>query len=137
MKLVRKRMKPVGIFMAFFMLLISGVCQSALAAMIETETVLCESRGNEARAYLNHLLAREDVQNALINQGIDPQEAKYRIDSLTDAEAVQIADKLEQLPSGGNFFVTLLIIAFLVFLILLITDIAGYTDIFPFVKSQK
>jgi hypothetical protein len=29
---------------------------------------------------------------------------------------------------------TLLIIAFLVFLILLITDIAGYTDVFPFVK---
>ena len=137
MKLVRQRIKPVGIFMAIFMLLISGVFQSALAAMIETETVLIECRGNEARAYLNHLLAREDVQNALINQGIDPLEAKYRIDSLTDSEAAQIADKLDQLPSGGDFFVTLLIVSFIVFLILLITDIAGYTDIFPFVKAQK
>jgi len=137
MKLVRQRIKPVGIFMVFFMLLISGVFQTALAAMIETETVLSESRGNEARAYLNHLLARGDVQNALINQGIDPLEAKYRLDSLTDSEAVHIADKFEQLPSGGNFFVTLLIISFIVFIILLITDIAGYTDIFPFVKSKK
>ena len=49
MKLVRQRIKPVGIFMVFFMLLISGVFQTALAAMIETETVLSESRGNEAR----------------------------------------------------------------------------------------
>ena len=73
----------------------------------------------------------------MINQGIDPLEAKHRIDSLADSEAVHIADKFEQLPSGGNVFVTLLIISFIVFIILLITDIAGYTDIFPFVKAKK
>jgi hypothetical protein len=30
----------------------------------------------------------------------------------------------------------LLIVVFLVFVILLVTDITGYTDIFPFVKSK-
>ena len=70
-------------------------------------------------------------------QGIDPGEAKARIDSLSDAEAIDAADKFDQLPAASGFFETLLIIAFLVFLILLITDIAGYTDVFPFVHPKK
>ena len=46
-----------------------------------------------------------------------------------------IADKLDQLPAGGVIG-EILLISFLVFVILLITDIAGYTDIFPFVKKK-
>ena len=137
MKAVRRMLKPVGFFLAVLMLLISGPFQTALAAMIGTETVLDQSRGQEARAYLNQLLAREDIQAALVARGIDPQEARARIDSLSDAEAVLAADKFDQLPAGSGFFEALLIVAFLVFLILLITDITGYTDVFPFVHSSK
>ena len=137
MKVVRQALKPVSIVLAFFMLMISGPFQSAYAAIIATETVLDSARGQEARAYLKQLLARENVRNALVAQGIDPGEAKARIDSLSDAEAINAADKFEHLPAGSGFFEALLIVAFLVFLILLITDIAGYTDIFPFVKPKK
>jgi len=137
MKAVRQTLKPVSLVLAFFMLMISGPFQSAFAAIIGTETVLDGARGQEARAYLNQLLAREDVQNALVARGIDPDEARARIDSLADAEAIQAADKFEQLPAGSGFIETFLILAFLVFLILLITDIAGYTDIFPFVHPMK
>lgn len=137
MKAVRQKLKPVSLVLAFFMLMISGPFQSAFAAIIGTETVLDGARGQQARAYLNQLLAREDVQKALVSQGIDPGEARARIDSLSDAEAIQAADKFEQLPAGSGFVETLLILSFLVFLILLITDIAGYTDIFPFAHPMK
>ncbi len=137
MKLFRQTLKPFCIFLAFFILLISGPFQSVYAAIIGTESLLDSARGKEARAYLKQLLAREDVQHALVAQGIDPGEAKARIDSLSDAEAVDAADKFDQLPAASGFLETLLIIAFLVFLILLITDIAGYTDVFPFVHPKK
>lgn len=137
MKAVRQTAKPVSFLLAIFMLLISGPYQSAFAAMIGTETVLDKARGLEARTYLNQLLAREDIKAALVGQGIDPSEARARIDSLSDAEAIRAADRFEQLPAGSGFFEALLIVAFLVFLILLITDIAGYTDIFPFVHAHK
>ncbi len=137
MKAVRKTVRPVGFLMAMLMLLISGPFQSALAAMVPTETVFDSARVQDARGYLQQLLAREDVRRALVNQGIDPNEARARIDSLSDAEAVNIAGKLDRLPAGGGFFEALLIVALIVFLVLLITDIAGYTDIFPFVKSKK
>ena len=135
MKNIRMFLKPVGLFLAVFMLLISGPCQSAMAAMIGTESVINTDRAQNAREYLKSLLAREDVRNALVSQGIDPLEAKNRFDSLTDEEATRVADQLQALPAGGDgFFTTLLLVVLIVFLVLVITDIAGYTDIFPFVK---
>ena len=137
MKSVRQVLRPVGLFLAVFMLMISGPIQSASAALVGTESMLDAAQGRQARDYLKSLLAREDVQAALAARGLDPQEARSRIDSLSDAEAVRAADRFDELPAGGGFLEALLIVAFLVFLILLITDIAGYTDVFPFVHPMR
>ena len=136
MKRFRQILKPAGLLLAIFMFMLSGPYQSAMAAMIETESVVDSERAHNAREYLKTFLAREDVKSALVSQGIDPQEAQNRIDSLTEEEARLVADQLDQMPAGAGFFSTLLIVVFLVFVILLVTDITGYTDIFPFVKSK-
>ena len=134
MGLIRKLFKPTAIFLSFYMLMLACPYQSAVAAMIGTESIINVDRNQSPRDYLNALLAREDIQEALVSQGIDPQEAQVRIDGLSDAEVNDIVNKLDQLPAGG-FLGTLLIVVALVFIILLFTDIAGYTDIFPFVKK--
>ena len=137
MKLIRKTLKPVSIGVAVSMLVICMPVHSVLAAMIKTETVMDTSRGQEAREYLNQLLTREDVRAALIARGIDPLEAKARVNSLSDAEVIDIADQIEQLPAGGDSFLGIVLaIAILVFLVLVITDITGHTDVFPFIKAQ-
>ena len=135
MEIIRKMSKPTAIFLTFYMLMLACPYQSALAAMIGTESIINVDRNQSPRDYLNDLLAREDIQAALVSQGIDPQEAQARIDGLSDAEVNDIVNKLDQLPAGG-FLGTLLIVVALVFIILLFTDIAGYTDIFPFVKKK-
>ena len=119
------------------MLLLSLPHKSALAGMVGTETVLDITRSEEARDYLSKILAREDIQASLIAQGIDPLEAKARVDSLSDAEVVSLTDQIEQLPAGGSALGIILGTALIVFLVLLITDILGYTDIFPFVKKHS
>ncbi|MGB5747830.1 MAG: PA2779 family protein [Desulfobacterales bacterium] len=134
MKAVRQTLKPVSIMVALFMLMISGPFQSVFAAMIGTETVMEASQGQEARTRIQQLIEREDVRQALINQGIDPREAAARIDSLSDAEAIAVGGKLDQLPAGSGALEVFLIVSLIAFIILLITDIMGYTDIFPFVK---
>jgi hypothetical protein len=136
MKIVRRTGKPVSIFLAILMLLLAAPYQCAFAAMIGTETVLNAAVGQEARDYLNRVLAREDVQTELISQGIDPLEAKVRVDSLSDVEVVRLARQMEELPAGGSAFGALIGAALIVFIVLLVTDIMGYTDVFPFVKSK-
>jgi outer membrane protein OmpA-like peptidoglycan-associated protein len=136
LKTIRKISKPAAILLSIQIFILSGFSQSVTAAMIGTESIIKVDRAENPRDYLNSLLSRKEIQSALISQGIDPKEARYRIDNLTDDEINYIVHELDQLPAGGSFFETFIIIAFLVFLILLITDISGYTDVFPFVKKH-
>jgi hypothetical protein len=58
-----------------------------------------------------------------------------RVDSLTDQEVHSLAGKLDELPAGGDGLGTVLGIALIVFLVLLFTDIMGWTSVFPFTKK--
>ena len=134
----RRFTRYVCYFVAVTMLLMSLPVQTVRAAMIKTETVLTQSTVNDVRENLNQFLKREDVQAIMTAQGISPVEVKARVDSLSDDEIMQIADKLDQLPAGGDSAIGVIAIASaIIFIILLITDILGYTDIFPFVKHPS
>jgi hypothetical protein len=101
-------------------LIVSIPYQTALAALVDTETALDLECGSDARARLHQYLAREDVQATLRAQGIDPVEAEARMASLTDAEIAHIANRLDELPAGGvlGFVILVLVIVLLVFVIL-------------------
>ena len=129
--------KTTSLFLAALMLAMVVPFQSVLAAMVDTQTLLTPSTSETDRARIVAFLDREDVQAALIAQGVDPREAKLRVASLSDAEVQQIADRMDQLPAGGSALGIILGAAVLIFLILLITDILGLTDIFPFVKKHR
>ena len=135
MKLIRQRSKSASVFLITLMVLLTIPYQSVLAAMIETDATLdITVQGQEARNTIKSILAREDTQAVLRAQGIDPLEARARVDSLTDAEAVRIADQIDELPAGGNFFIGLLIAVGVIVVILAITDAMGYTDVFTFIR---
>jgi len=137
MKSIRKRISFISLFMATLMLLIAIPYQPLLAAMVPTEATIYQFKAQDARDHLKTLISRNDIKTALISQGIDPNEAKARVDSLSDSEVIEVADKIEQLPAGGGPFGAIIGAALIVFLVLLLTDILGYTDVFPFVKSQR
>ena len=135
MESIRQRSKFAGVFLVVLMVLLSVPYQPVLAAMIETEAILdITAAGQEARNHIKTILAREDAQAVLKAQGIDPLEALARVDSLTDAEAQRIADEIEELPAGGNFFVTFILVVGIIVIILIITDALGYTNVFTFVR---
>ena len=135
MKKVRMAAKPVSLFMAIFMILMVTPFHAVVAGMIDTETILTNARVSEARAYVDRVLSREEVQSAFIAQGIDVDEAMSRTRALSDAEIVRLAEQMESLPAGGGTVETVLIVLLVVFLVLLFTDIAGATDVFPFVSK--
>jgi hypothetical protein len=134
--IIRKILKPAVWMLAFHMLMLSGPYQSAWAAIISTEATRHADRGERVRNRLSTCLMREDIKAILESRGIDPAEVRARMDSLTDVELEQIAEQIDQLPAGGGFFETFLIVILLVFVILLFTDITGHTDVFPFVNKH-
>jgi len=118
-------------FLAIVFLLVSTSFQSTSAAMIGTEKLLQAENSQEKRDYLHQLMAREEIEDALIAQGIDPLEAQLRIQSLTDGEIQLIADKLDHLSAGGGLFTFSLIIVAVIIATALIFNFTNITDLFP------
>lgn len=116
-------------------ILFTGSIQNVQAAMISTEQVAESSitnEGNQDRALIVAALSREDVQAALVARGIDATQAQDRVAALTDEEASIVASQLDTAPAGGIIGAIVLI-----FLVLLLTDIIGFTKIFPFTRSIR
>ena len=128
MRRIKRVEKSVSILMALLMVMISAPVSSVFAAMVGTETLLVNQDTSDARDQVRSFLDRQDVQSELMARGIDPAEAKARVDSLSDAEVMQIAEKIDGLPAGGDFWGTFLFVVIIVFVTLLVLEIMGYTD---------
>jgi hypothetical protein len=128
MKNLRRIARPISLLILTGFLSLTLHVPAANAALIGTETVIGAAA---ARDRIHATLAREEVKQALVARGVSPADVQARVEALTDDEAAQLAAKLDQLPAGGDALGVLLVI----FLVLLLTDILGYTDIFPFVKK--
>ena len=135
MKRIRRIVKPSSLFLAILMITVFIPNQTALAKIISTETVIDAGRAHEARMYVNSVLAREDVMASLISQGIDMTEAKARLDNLTDSEIVSLADQIEKAPAGGGAIGIIVGAAVVIVIVLVITDILGFTDVFSFINK--
>jgi len=105
------------------------------ALIVPTEALVEAEAGDTSgqRARIDAFFAREDVRLALVQQGVDPQAALARVAAMSDAEAAQLAGRIEQAPAGGE----VLGILFTLFIVLLVTDILGFTKVFPFTRSIR
>ena len=102
------------------------------AALVETQDILVYSQEKHDREQLLKLLAKEEVQAQLQAMGVSPQHARERVMAMTHEEVLALHSRIEELPAGSGVVGAIV----LVFLVLLLTDIMGYTDVFPFVKKS-
>jgi hypothetical protein len=106
----------------------------ARAALIGTEDVLQLPDVSADREKVARFLERQDVRQQLASLGVNPKEVDARVAALSDQEIARIAGKIDQMPAGQGAVAVVIIAALIIFLALLITDILGLTDVFPFVK---
>lgn len=133
MEIFRRIIKPVSHLVVVGLLSLSVHVPVTQAAMVSTDAVVSASAVQQNRARLHEALNRNDVMAQLTARGVEPAQIQARLDSLTDQEVQTLAGKMDQLPAGGD---GLGVLVFL-FVLLLITDILGFTNVFPFVKHPK
>lgn len=112
------------------LLLLASVAP-AQAALVGTDDVLNEARVEADRAELVQLLDRDEVRERLQAMGVDPSDAQKRVERMTEGELAQLQAHMDEAPAGGD----VLGVALTVFIVFVITDVIGATDIFPFVDS--
>jgi hypothetical protein len=104
---------------------------TANATLISTQQIAAESSIFKDRGSLVATLDRPEVQAQLESFGISKEEAQQRIASLTDEEVVALNNKIDGLPAGAGVVGALV----LIFVVLLVTDILGFTRVFPFTRT--
>ena len=108
--------------------------QAAPEGLISTQAVADAQAARDAgrdRAFVLETLKRPELQSKMEQLGVSPAEAEKRVAALSDNEVSMLAEKIQSAPAGGS---DVLAVALIVFLVLLLTDILGFTNIFPFVK---
>jgi hypothetical protein len=99
------------------------------AAMVENAALM----NNFTRTELIESLDKDTVQGLLVSMGVDKNAAAVRIQTMNEDELARLQQDFQQIPAGAGGIETIAI----VFLILIATDYAGVTDIFPFVNKAK
>jgi len=117
---------------AFFVRVISlalvsaGFAQISFAGVVGTDYMLEAESRNASLARVESLIAREDVAQQLQAFGVDQAIVQERLQGLTLAELITLESQFNQQIAGGDA----LGVIGAVFLVLLILELVGVTDIF-------
>ncbi len=112
-------------------LLLMMPVMSVQAAIIGTDTLITTAQSQQSIAGLQQLLERKDAQRQLLALGVSPDQVRERVASLSDSELARINQGIDSLNAGGESVLGILLVIFIVFVI---TDVIGATDIFPFIR---
>lgn len=133
MHTIRNMTKPVANLVSLLFLAMSIFVPAAQAGMVSTDAVIQHEQHQWDKQTINSMLKKDEVVAQLQHLGVDAQDVQARVDALTDEELQQLSANLNEMPAGGDILGT----AFLVFLVLVITDLLGASDIFPFIKPIR
>ena len=107
-------------------LICMGFAQVAPAGMIGTSQMLENEARTESLTRIEMLLARDDVGQQLVTFGVEPALVLERLNAMTTEELLALEHRFDEQVAGGDAIA----IIGTVFLVLLILELVGVTDIF-------
>ncbi len=119
-----------------FVLSVTLFAQVSWAQMASTETVLAQPASVSSHEKVSQFVAREDVAKTFETMGVDPKMVEQRVALMSDEEVSKISSQIDTLPAGGDFGGIVGAVVF-VFIVLLITDILGFTKVFGFTRAAR
>ena len=124
-KMFAKRIVVLNLALSLFAL--GFVNAQVHAGIIETGAVLDQHDRQQQIQRIQGMLSEQAVRERLVGLGVDPLLASERVARLTNAELELLEARMTELPAGGT---SLLGVIGVVFVVLLILELVGVTDIF-------
>jgi len=111
---------------ALILVLLAAMTFPAHAQLVSTGDALALETG-QLETRIEAFLLRDDVAAELSQYGISHEKAMARVANLSAAELEQVAGRIDEMPAAGSGVV---VIAGVVFIVLIILEFVGVTDIF-------
>ena len=105
------------------------------AALIDNDRVAEIQTVEGERAFVNEFMNRADVRKQFEAFGVNSDEAELRVAALSDAEVAQLAEQIKTSPAGQGAIGGIIGAVVLIFIVLLITDLLGFTSVFGFTNK--
>ena len=125
--------KAVAMVLSAQLVLSTQAVTLAQAEMLSTEAAINSYETLNNRTAVLDALERDAVQAEMVAMGIDPDEAAARLAALSDTEVATILTQMEADNAGADIIGTL----FTVFVLLLVTDILCFTNVYSFTRCAR
>lgn len=101
----------------------------ATAGVYSSEQVVANQQHQYNKQQVLSFVDSAEVQNKLIELGVNPDDAKQRIAAMTTTELDALNSELNDMPAGGivGVIVTVLVVV-------AVLDLMGITDVYPFIR---
>lgn len=116
--------------MAAMMVVISLMSATAQAAMVSTGDIISSASEQETRAQVLAILDQDEARDTLLSLGVAPADVEQRVQDMTSAELQAFSKQVEEMQAGGSAVGVII----LIFVILIVLDLLGTTNIFPVIK---
>ena len=123
---MKKTLKEMLVALLILSMSLLGVPALSLAAPIGTDTLVQLDQRGELVSRIQAQLARDDVRAQFLARGVSPLEVDARVAALSTEELQMLSLQLDELPAGGS----VLAVIGVVFVVLLILELVGVTNIF-------
>ena len=118
-----------------------SVAAALLASLSLMVVVMPAKAGMVGTAQIQHKISdlldlqsvgekRSWISEQLVAGGVEQNDAQLRVANMTDVQVAQIYQRIDQAPAGGNTVIAVLVV-------LVILDLVGVTDIFPFIRPVE
>ena len=122
---MKKTLKEMIVVLLVVSMSLLGVPALGIAAPIGTDTLIQLDQRDELLSSIQAELARDEVRAEFLQRGVSPAEVDARVAALSTEELRQLKLQIDELPAGG-----LLAAIGVVFIVLLILEMVGVTNIF-------
>jgi hypothetical protein len=115
-----------GVVVALTLAAMLVTSMPATAGIVGTEHMVAQETRSHTLDRIDVILAGETVASQLEAWGVAPEIVRERMAALSDVELEQLAANMETDPAGGD----VLVVIGVVFVVLIILELVGVTNIF-------
>lgn len=128
-------MKSFNRFLALTLslLLILAPMGQAQAAIIANAQLMDQVQLTNDKEVLLQTINRVEVQQQLLDLGVSSADIESRVNQMTQQEIAQLNQQINELPAGSGVLGFILVI----FIVFVITDVIGATNIFSFIHPVR
>lgn len=119
-----------NIIMLFAALLTCLLPITTMAGAVSSSTVIEQQRSAITKQQILSMVDSDKVQQQLIALGVNPEDAKNRINNLTNAELSQLNKQINDAPAASGIIGTI----FTVLIVVAVLDLLGITDAYSFIE---